>query len=71
MFNGPRPRLGHSSAISGGKLSIFGGHVVDDTISNDLFTLDLQTLEWTDEGPQSGVQPLAYMANTVIMDTNK
>ena len=69
--NGPTPRLGHSSAIYGDKLTIFGGHVVDQTISNDLFTLDLTTMKWTNEGPQPQVQPLAYMANTVILDNMK
>jgi len=48
--NGPRPRLGHSSAIYGDKLVIFGGHVMDQSISNELFTLNLQTMEWENEG---------------------
>lgn len=69
--NGPRPRLGHSSAIYGDKLIIFGGHVMDQSISNELFTLNLQTMEWENEGHQAEVQPLAYMASTVILDTQK
>jgi len=39
--NGPTPRLGHSTAVYGDKLLIFGGHNVDQTISNELFVLDL------------------------------
>ena len=69
--NGPQARLGHASAIYGDKLVIFGGHVVDQTISNELYVLDLQTMQWTNEGPQASVQPLAYMANTVILETLK
>ena len=69
--NGPRPRLGHSSAIYGDKLVIFGGHVMDQSISNELFTLNLQTMEWENEGHQAEVQPLAYMASTIILDTQK
>jgi hypothetical protein len=50
--NGPRPRLGHSSAIYGDKLIIFGGHVMDQSISNELFILNLQTMKWSNEGRQ-------------------
>jgi hypothetical protein len=38
----PAARLGHASAIYGDKLYIFGGHVIHDSISNELFELDLQ-----------------------------
>jgi hypothetical protein len=44
---------------------------MDQTISNELFSLNLQTMDWTNEGPQASVQPLAYMASTVILDTMK
>lgn len=69
--NGPRPRLGHSSAIYDDKLIIFGGHVMDQTISNELFSLDLRKMQWVYNGAQAEVQPLAYMAHTVILDTWK
>lgn len=69
--NGPPPRLGHTSAIYGDKLIIFGGHTMDQAISNELWELDLQTMTWSYEGPQPQVQPLAYMASTVILDNMK
>ena len=69
--NGPGPRLGHTSAIYGDKLMIFGGHTVDQTISNELFILDLQTMDWSYEGVQPQVQPLAYMASTTILESQK
>jgi len=47
----PSPRLGHTAAIYGDKMYIFGGHTIGNTvtgqeISNELFILDLQTMKW-------------------------
>jgi len=52
----PSPRLGHVAAIAGDKMYIFGGHTVPDSgnnqeISNELFVLDLQSMNWTKLGP--------------------
>jgi N-acetylneuraminic acid mutarotase len=69
--DGPAGRLGHSSAIYGDKLFIFGGHTVHDEISNELFMLNLQNMKWTNYGLQNSVQPLAYAASTVILDDMK
>ena len=49
--NGPRPRLGHTAAIYDDKLIIFGGHVMDQSISNELFSLDLRKMQWEYNGP--------------------
>ena len=74
----PSPRLGHVAAISGDKMYIFGGHTVPDPrtsqeISNELFVLDLQSMNWTKLGPnaQQGMLPLAYMANTLVVEESK
>ena len=57
---------------------IFGGHTVPDPrtsqeISNELFVLDLQSMNWTKLGPnaQQGMLPLAYMANTLVVEESK
>ena len=73
VANGPTPRLGHTSAIYGDKLVVYGGHVIDGSISDELWTLNLQNMQWTNHGAQRhhNVQPLAYTANTVIMDDMK
>jgi len=70
----PSPRLGHVAAIFGDKMYVFGGHTVAMTgsnqeISNELFELNLQTMNWKKLGPtnDNAVQPLAYMANTVLI----
>jgi len=71
--NAPQPRLGHMSAVYGDKLVVYGGHVRDGSISDELWTLNFQTMQWTNHGSQahSNVQPLAYTANTVMMDDMK
>ena len=50
---------------------VFGGHTVPDPqtsleISNELFVLDLQSMNWKRLAPTA--LPLAYMANTVLQD---
>ena len=47
--------------------------MIDGSISDELWTLNLQSMQWTNHGAQRhhNVQPLAYTANTVIMDDMK
>ena len=75
----PSPRLGHASAIYGDKLYIFGGHTINNMltnqeISNELFMLDLGTMQWSRRDAPDGVsqvQPLAYTAFTEIVESDK
>jgi hypothetical protein len=53
LANVPTHRLGHTSAIYGDKLVVYGGHVIDGSISDELWTLNLQSLKWTNHGSQS------------------
>jgi len=41
LTNVPTPRLGHTSAIYGDKLVVYGGHDIDGIISDELWTLNL------------------------------
>ena len=73
----PSPRLGHAAAIHGDKMYIFGGHTVSSPnssqeISNELFTLDLTSMQWqrVQVSSQNMVQPLAYMAYTTVIEDN-
>lgn len=50
---------------------LFGGHTVPDPqtsleISNELFVLDLQSMNWKKLTPTA--LPLAYMANCVLLE---
>ena len=58
---------------------IFGGHTINNPvtgqeISNELFELNLGTMQWrrldTPDGLNS-VQPLAYTANTEVIESNR
>ena len=73
----PSPRLGHTSAVYGDTLYIFGGHTIpaadNQEISNALFILDLQTMTWVRQPADSNnmVVPMAYMATTVDLDLQR
>ena len=58
--------MGHASALHGDSLFVFGGHTFDKGISDELFVLNLKTLEWIEYSTHNGVVPLAYMASTYI-----
>ena len=56
---------------------VFGGHTVsspnsNQEISNELFTMDLTTMQWqkVQVSSQNMVQPLAYMAYTTVIEEN-
>ena len=44
----PPPRSGHSACVINGTILIFGGHVSETLqLSQDVYKLDLNTLEWS------------------------
>ena len=57
---------------------VFGGHIVpqisgSQEISNELFLLDLQKMTWhkLPFANQNQIKPLAYMATTVLLESQK
>jgi N-acetylneuraminic acid mutarotase len=42
--DGPSPRYNHASFIGNNKLFIFGGHAKDQSIFNDMYSIDIGSL---------------------------
>eukprot|EP00029_Vermamoeba_vermiformis_P007131 TRINITY_DN2995_c0_g1_i2.p1 TRINITY_DN2995_c0_g1~~TRINITY_DN2995_c0_g1_i2.p1 ORF type:complete len:1358 (-),score=306.87 TRINITY_DN2995_c0_g1_i2:93-4166(-) len=66
----PKPRVGHSSAIIGDKVYLFGGFDTHKTYFNGLHMLDVVSGVWEEIKPQEGFVPphMAYHSCSVVED---
>jgi N-acetylneuraminic acid mutarotase len=66
----PKPRVGHSTAIVGDKVYLFGGFDTHKTYFNGLHMLDLVSGVWEEIKPQDGfaAPSMAYHSCSVVDD---
>ncbi len=66
----PKPRVGHSTAMIGDKVYLFGGSDAHKTYFNGLHVLDLISGVWEEIKPQDGFIPphIAYHTCSAVGD---
>jgi N-acetylneuraminic acid mutarotase len=67
--NNPEPRYGHTAVVYGSSLFVFGGRFANESVNNEIWSLNLTSFEWTQHF--STETPAPRLWHTTVLLNNK